>query len=142
MKFSTWYEMSTRFVKPITYKYLLYFNKHSTTVWFCSQSEEITYNTCFFFTFYDTFLCISSFPGKCELSSIQNSSKKRTFELNWIFLFSSSNTLIILNYLLSSEFFNQRASFPKSNAIWKMNTHNFLRHVKTWNLRTLIGVFD
>ena len=44
--------------------------------------------------------------------------------------------------LLSSEFFNQRASFPKSNAIWKMNTHNFLRHVKTWNLRTLIGVFD
>ena len=95
-----------------------------------------------FFTFYDTFLCISTFPGKCELSSIQNSSKKRTFELNWIFLFSSSNTLIILNYLLSSEFFNQRASFPKSNAIWKMNTHNFLRHVKTWNLRTLIGVFD
>ena len=44
--------------------------------------------------------------------------------------------------LLSSEFFNQRATFPKSNAIWKMNTHNFLRHVKTWNLRTLIGVFD
>ena len=94
-----------------------------------------------FFTFYDTFLCISSFPGKCELSSIQNSSKKTNFwtELNFFVQFIQYTD----NFkLLSSEFFNQRASFPKSNAIWKMNTHNFLRHVKTWNLRTLIGVFD
>ena len=135
MKFTTWYEMSTRFVKPITYKYLLYFNKHSTTVWFCSQSEEITYNTCFFFTFYDTFLCISSFPGKCELSSIQKSSKKRTFELNWIFLFSSSNTLIILDYFLVNSLtkghhFQNPTPYGKWIHIifWDMSKHEICGH--------------
>ena len=141
MKFTTWYEMSTRFVKPITYKYLLYFNKHSTTVWFCSQSEEITYNTCFFFYFLWYFSVHFKFPWEMWTKFDSKFIKKTNFwtELNFFVQFIQYTD----NFrLLSSEFFNQSASFPKSNAIWKMNTHNFLRHVKTWNLRTLIGVFD
>ena len=141
MKFTTWYEMSTRFVKPITYKYLLYFNKHSTTVWFCSQSEEITYNTCFFFYFLWYFSVHFKFPWEMWTKFDSKFIKKTNFwtELNFFVQFIQYTD----NFrLLSSEFFNQSASFPKSNAIWKMNTHNFLRHVKTWNLRSLIGVFD
>ena len=73
--------MSTRFVNPITYKYLLISTSIVQLFDFVDfalrvKKLRIILIIIFFFTFYDTFLCISSFLGKFELRSVQSSPKK------------------------------------------------------------------
>ena len=146
MKFTTWYEMSTRFVNPITYKYLLISTNIVQLFDFVDfalrvKKLRIILIIIFFFYFLWYFSVYFKFSREIWTKISSKFTKKMNFwtELNFFVQFIQYTD----NFeLLSSEFFNQRATFPKSNAIWKMNTHNFLRHVKTWNLQTLIGVFD
>ena len=114
-----------------------YFNKHSTTVWFCwfcSQSEEITYNT-YFFYFLWYFSVYFNFSWEIWTKISSKITKKWTFELNWTFLFSSSNTLIILNYFLvnsltKGQHFQNPTPYGKWMHIifWDMSKHEICRH--------------
>ena len=69
--------MSTRFVNPITYKYLLISTNIVQLFDFVDFALRVKklHIILIFFTFYDTFLCISISLGKFELRSVQKSPK-------------------------------------------------------------------
>ena len=137
MKFTTWYEMSTRFVNPITYKYLLISTNIVQLFDFVDfalrvKKLHIVLIFCYFLWYFSVYF---NFSREIWTKISSKFTKKWTFELNWTFLFSSSNTLTILNYFLvnsltKGQHFQNPTPYGKWMHIifWDMSKHEICRH--------------